>query len=165
MTYEVFWMLHAKLQPGILESLKLWRRKTIASFGRTKRRNLSPPVPNGAITSSVRLACALRYFAGGSPYDLMCKYGISYVEVMRSVWTVVEAVNTLPEFHITYPSEHATQQKIADEFRSVSGVQFDNCAGAIDGLLIWITKPSEKDAERAGVLEKNWFALARESLV
>ena len=85
------------------------------------------------ISSSVRLACALRYFAGGSPYDLMCKYGISYVEVMRSVWTVVKAVNTFSDFHISYPSDHATQKKIAAEFRDVSGVKFDNCVGAIDG--------------------------------
>eukprot|EP00956_Cyclotella_meneghiniana_P010394 scaffold14401_cov58-Cyclotella_meneghiniana.AAC.17 len=37
-----------------------------------------PPIPNGEIDSEVCLACALRYFAGGSPYDIMAKYGVSY---------------------------------------------------------------------------------------
>ena len=49
---------------------------------------------------SVRLACALRVFAGGSVYDLMSNYGISHTDVMDSVWHVVHAVNNLPEFKI-----------------------------------------------------------------
>ena len=32
-----------------------------------------------------------------------------------------------------------------------SAVEFENCAGAIDGILIWIHKPSEKDAESSGI--------------
>lgn len=54
---------------------------------------------------SVRLACAIRYFAGSCPYDMMAIYGISYIEVMTSVWTVVETFNKFEEFHIQYPSE------------------------------------------------------------
>ncbi len=38
-------------------------------------------VPNGRISKSVRLACALRYFAGGSPYNIMCKYGVSHSNI------------------------------------------------------------------------------------
>jgi hypothetical protein len=44
---------------------------------------LSPP--NGKIHTSVRLACALRYSAGGSPYDIMSTYGISNTEQFDSV--------------------------------------------------------------------------------
>lgn len=158
MTYESFWILHSKLEQGIRDSLKAIRRPSIRRPSVGERRGSAyhppPPVPNGVISTSIRLACAIRYFAGGSPYDLMCKYGISYIEVMRSVWAVVEAINKLQEFHISYPADHETQRQIAAAFEAVSGVKFDNCAGALDGLLIWIPKPSEKDARRSGVSRK-----------
>jgi hypothetical protein len=39
----------------------------------------------------------------------------------------------------------------------VSKVQFSNCAGAIDGLLIWILKPLEEDAAEAGCGRRKFF--------
>jgi len=51
---------------------------------------------------------------------------------------VVEAVNTLDEFIVEYPDYEEVQLKIAHNFQSVSEVNFSNCAGAIDGILIWI---------------------------
>ncbi len=56
----------------------------------------------------------------------------------ESVWAVVEAVNTLDEFIVEYPDYEEVQLKIAHNFQSVSEVNFSNCAGAIDGILIWI---------------------------
>jgi hypothetical protein len=38
------------------------------------------------------LAAALRYFAGGSPYDIAGIFCISVTEVHQSVWRVVNAV-------------------------------------------------------------------------
>jgi hypothetical protein len=35
-------------------------------------------IPNGPITPDVRLACAIRWFSGGSAYDLMTTYGIGH---------------------------------------------------------------------------------------
>jgi hypothetical protein len=161
MSYQQFWMLHAKLEERIIVAIRcIWRRAPVVGFHRTEteqKKYLPPPVPNGVISTCIRLACAIRYFAGGSPYDLMCQYGISYIEVFRSVWSVVEAINTVPEFQISYPADHDVQRKIAAEFQSVSGVKFDNCAGAIDGVLIWITKPSEKDSQQFGVSRKKLF--------
>jgi hypothetical protein len=46
----------------------------------------------------------------------------------------------------------------------VSEVNFSNCAGAIDGILIWILKPSEEDAANAGCGRKKFFVVARECL-
>ncbi len=105
----------------------------------------------------IRLGCALCYFAGGSLYDIMVKFGICYHDVLASVWIVVHAVNEFTEFHILYPSSFATQERIARSFKKASSVHFDNCAGAIEGILIWMLKPSAEEAERAGVGQKKFF--------
>jgi hypothetical protein len=116
-----------------------------------------PPVPNGPISTSVRLACALQYFAGGSPYDIMSKYGISHSEVMETMWYVVEAINKLDEFKIEYPELADAQENIAWEFQAVSKANIDICAGAIDGILIWIAKPTLKQAKLSDVNQQKFL--------
>jgi hypothetical protein len=87
----------------------------------------------------------------------MGKYGVSHTAVLDSVWSVVEGVNKLPEFHIKYPSSPAAQKRIAEGFKKASSVGFDNIAGAIDGVLIWINKPTVKEAAIAGVGRKKFM--------
>jgi hypothetical protein len=70
---------------------------------------------------------------------------------------VVEAVNQLPEFHIKYPRSLSKQKKIAKGFKEKSEVGFSNCAGCVDGLLIWTHKPLEKYAKKAGVGRKKFL--------
>ncbi|KAL7484274.1 hypothetical protein ACHAW6_009918 [Cyclotella cf. meneghiniana] len=81
----------------------------------------------------VRLACAVQYFSGSLAY--------------------IMSTNDLS--HIEYPSGHIIQQSIASGFESVSSVSFSNSAGCIDGLLLWIQKPSEEQAKKAGIGRKN----------
>ena len=150
MSYESFWRLHSMLATRI-NTARITARRYVPKGGRKGGRYKSPPIRNGRISTSVRLACALRVFAGGSVYDLMSNYGISHTDVMDSVWHVVHAVNNLPEFKIEYPSSVDEQRRIAADFKRVSGVGFDNCAGAIDGVLIWMQKPSLREAKRVGV--------------
>ncbi|KAL7425573.1 hypothetical protein ACHAXH_000053 [Discostella pseudostelligera] len=69
---------------------------------------------------------------------------------MESVWYVVEAVNESQIFDIKYPESAEEQRKIAREFQSVSAANFNICVGAIDGILIWIKKPTNKNAQQAG---------------
>jgi hypothetical protein len=59
------------------------------------------------------------YFAGGSPYDISLVHGIGYTDVLRCVWTVVDAVNACPSLRFGYPVDHDEQQKIADGFFKV----------------------------------------------
>ena len=99
----------------------------------------------------MHLACALRYFAGGSPYDIMATFGISHTDVMDSVWYVVHAVNTTSEFKIEYSLCEVEQARIAAGFEQASEVGLFNCAGAINGVLIWMQKPMLKEAKRVGV--------------
>jgi hypothetical protein len=153
MSYESFLKLHDKVAPEIISTFQKYRR-----YHRKGGRKGSkggyyklPPIPNGVISTSVRLALALRYFAGGSPYDLMAKYGVSHTSVLESVWIVVEAIKNVRDFDIEYPSSHDEQRRIAKEFKQKSQAEFDNCAGAIDGILIWTHKPSEKECIRSKV--------------
>ncbi len=123
---------------------------------------VDPPVPNGPILGSACLACALHYFAGKAPYDILVNYGLCYQDVLASVWIVIHAINTFPGFQITYPSSFIEEEKIAKGFKSASTVGFDNCAGAIDGILIWMLKHTVKEAAKAGVGQKK-FLCGREN--
>jgi DDE superfamily endonuclease len=114
-------------------------------------------IHNGPITPSVRLACALRYFAGGSPYDIMMTYHIGHCDTISSIRYVIDAINAHPDFEIMYPASHDEQRAIAEGFRKKSGANFDCCAGAIDGILIWIHKPTEEDCEKAGCSSGKFF--------
>jgi hypothetical protein len=76
----------------------------------------------------------------------MVNLGIGFTNVFVSVWSVVMAVNRLPEFYISYPVSHEKQREIATSFCEASSVGFDNCAGAINGMLVWTHLPAKKDA-------------------
>ena len=84
-------------------------------------------------------------------------YCISYSEVLKSVWIIVEAVNNCPAFIISYPKSLEEQKKIAAEFQAASTPGITNCAGAIDGILIWILKPSLKELKISGVGQKKFL--------
>jgi hypothetical protein len=98
----------------------------------------------------------LRYFAGGSAYDIICVFGIAYTEVLSSVWIFVEAINQCPQFEISYLVSLEEQIKIATGFEAASTPAIRNCAGAIDGILIWMLKPSLEEAKRTGVDQKKY---------
>ena len=49
---------------------------------------------NGEIKMEIRLACALRFFAGGSYLDITISHGIGKTDVYRSVWAVVHAIKS-----------------------------------------------------------------------
>ncbi len=111
MTYASFWRLYNMLNPGIKAAREVYygyKKKG----GRAGGNYVDPPVLNGPMSGSARLGCARRYFAGRSLYDIMVKYGCCYQEVLASVWIVVHAVNTFPEFQISYPSSFVEQEKL-----------------------------------------------------
>ena len=156
MSYESFRRLHRSLATGIHRA-RLKLRHYSVKGGRKGGAFKPPPIRNGPISTSIRLACALRYFAGGSPYDLVGVYGISHTDVMDSVWHVMDAVNIYSKFAIAYPSSVEEQKKIVAGFQKASTVDFDICAGAIDGILIWTQKPTAAEAQRVGVGQKKFF--------
>jgi hypothetical protein len=70
-------------------------------------------------------------------------FSVGHTDVLDSVWFIVDAINTHPEFKLQYPDSRQIQESIAAGFRAKSGADFDCCAGALDGILIWIHRPSE----------------------
>jgi hypothetical protein len=103
----------------------------------------------------MHLGAAIHYFAGGSPNDIMCIFGILYSEVLSSMWIVVDAINQCKQFEISYPASLDEQRKIAAGFKAASMPGIKNCAGVIDGILIWMLKPSLKEAMKTGIDQKN----------
>ncbi len=124
---------------------------------RPKKKRKCRHYPNGIICTSTRLSAAIRYFAGGDPIDIALVHGISHSAVFVSVWIVVNAVHANPKFNISYPTDHEAQLEIARGFQTKSAAGFWNCAGAIDGLLIWIQKPSPQDCTLSGCGAKQFF--------
>ena len=131
-----FYQLHRLLLPHLQKNYHVTR-------------NQQNGARNGRIPSSSRLAVALRYFAGGSAYDLSVMFGMSVKEIYRSVWLVVDAVNNASELKIEFPADHNAQRLLSSGFCERSSAQIACCVGAIDGLLIWLEKPSPHDCEIA----------------
>jgi hypothetical protein len=76
----------------------------------------------------------------------MLVFGLSRTDVGRSVWAVVEAINQCAILDIVFPTGYTEQHKIAHAFKAKSFAQFACCAGAVDGILIWIIRPSVAEA-------------------
>ncbi len=61
-------------------------------------------------------------------------------------------------FCMSFPEDHDKEQSLAQGlFANVSTADFGCCAGAIDGILIWIHKPSLKDCKDAGCSQGKFF--------
>jgi len=140
-----FWKLYQILRPEL--------------EGRSARRRHKQRkgAKNGTIPGSTRLSCALRFFAGGRPEDISVVHGISHSAAHDSVWRVVDAVNRTEEMAIKFPTSHLQQRRVASRFRNASQADFDICVGAIDCMLIWIEKPSEKSCRLARCGSKKFF--------
>ena len=101
MSFKSFWVLHNKLKGSIeLYANLVQKRKVPSDTGRLHVKYIDPQAPNRKIPSSVLLALAIQYFAGGSTYDLMVKYGVSHTEIFTSIWAVDKAVNSFVKFEI-----------------------------------------------------------------
>lgn len=114
----------------------------LESTGEKRKRGATP---NGNITKASRLSMAIRYFSGGDPLDIADVHGVSDNEVGNSVWNVVDAIHKSTELDIQFPDCHHAQTKIMLGFRSKSKIGIDCCVGAIDGILIWMSKPNARD--------------------
>lgn len=132
----------------------LWKYLNRPRSEKKKSKNGSK---NGIVTTTVRLSIALRYFAGGRPEDIAVVHGVSHSEVFRSIWRVVDAILACEELSFEFPSDHNKQRQLAGGFQRKSQPQFDCCVAAIDGMLLWMEKPSPGECDRAGCGAKKFF--------
>ena len=90
MDYTSFQRLHELLKDGILHYIR--RSDTSPNYSP----NPSFFVHNGNITTEIRLACTLRYFAGGSYLDITMSHAIGVTDFYLSIWAIVDAMNRCP---------------------------------------------------------------------
>ena len=114
---------------------------------------------------SIRLSMAIRWFAGGSQYDICQIHGVCYHEVMNSVWIIVDLVNLCDSIKIKFPCTHSEQNTVAQGLKKKSWVGFDNCVGYVDGMLIWIAKPSIKAMIECNIGAGIFFVVGKNKLV
>ncbi len=119
--------------------------------------NLAKAHCKGPILPSVCRACALRYFAGGAPYDIAASIGVAPSEVLEKLWDMVDAMNTFNGFNINFPQSHDKQYKIALGFKNKFNANFESCVRALDGILIWIDRPCKDYCIEAGCDAGNFF--------
>ena len=115
----------------------------------------NPEGNNYLIDTKLGLSMALWFFAGGSVHDIKLLHGVSIKSVYRSIWAVVDATNRTDLLKFHFPN-HSEQRRIAAGFRTLSGAGFDKVIGAIDGLLIWMQKPSRAFCQMVNCGEANW---------
>ncbi|KAL7526510.1 hypothetical protein ACHAXR_001523, partial [Thalassiosira sp. AJA248-18] len=145
MSMETFDLLHERLEPALREEFKCQPRKNGSA-------------PNGEIPTKLRLSAAIRFFAGGSVYDIMLSHGIGKASVYRSVYGVVDCVNKDKSFSFNedgaeFPT-HDEQREIAKGFLAKSGAEFDKIVLAIDGMLVWTIQPTAADCEYLKIGER-----------
>ena len=144
MNLDTFYLLHDILEPKLLEI-----------FGKS---DCPEQITNGEISTKLRLSAALRYFAGGSVWDIQLTHGLSRNSVYQSVYGVINAVNASDYFSFNedgaeFPT-HNEQREIAAGFLEKSGAGFDKIVMALDGMLIWTLQPTRKACERLKIGER-----------
>ena len=140
-----------------MEESSFWKLLDLIKINVNLEIKKSSAIPNGKILLSAKLSMALRWFAGGSSYDIALYHGVHYQETMKSVWTIVDLVNLCEKIKIQFPSTHTEQEKVANGFKKKSWVQFDNCTGCVDGMLVWITKPSKNSMSESRIGAAKFF--------
>ena len=74
------------------------------------------------------------------------------------MWLLVDAINYSTSFdNLQYLSCQQLQPAIAAGFQKKSKIHLANCASAIDGVLVWIHKPTKKDIQEIGCGESKFF--------
>lgn len=143
MSYHSFLKLSTMLEDGI--------KTAMGCYG------LPRTYINGCICHTVRLAIALGYFSGVRLQAMVQIYNVGLTDARYSLWAVVDAVNQHNGLKIEYPTDHRVQREIAKKFENYSRAGFKGCAGCIDGLLIWISKPSRAECEKTKVDSEKYF--------
>ena len=81
----------------------------------------------------------------------MISHGSGKTDFYQSVWCVIHAVNTCPQLQQMFPKSQQDCKDLATVFTGQSQAGFTNCVVCIDGMLLWMEKPSKQQCVEAGV--------------
>lgn len=113
------------------------------------------------VAPEVRLACALRFLAGGQILDLKEIFHLSSVECYRTVWRAVDAINGT--FSNEFPIDDIGKLEVLEaEFRANSKDQWcKGMVGAVDGVHFKSKNPGKAtpNSKRYFVARKNESAI------
>ena len=151
MDYIAFKSLHCILQTGIQEYIINEREIN------DKNNGLDFYMRNGRITTEIRLACALCYFAGGSYLDITVSHGIGKTDLYHSIWAVIHATNVCTTLQFSFPTMLSECESISNVFSHRSKAGFSNCIGCINGMLVWTEKLSKKQCMEVGVDDGKFY--------
>ncbi|KAL7477088.1 hypothetical protein ACHAW6_002907, partial [Cyclotella cf. meneghiniana] len=84
--------------------------------------------PNGSLKTKLHLSAALRFYAGGSPLDIMPTMAC-HDTPYTSIWGITDAINNTTTLSFNshqaeFPS-HVKQEEIAHGFKAQSTAEFD----------------------------------------
>eukprot|EP00918_Siedleckia_nematoides_P085183 GHVU01187287.1.p1 GENE.GHVU01187287.1~~GHVU01187287.1.p1 ORF type:complete len:354 (-),score=11.33 GHVU01187287.1:366-1427(-) len=134
MSEASFWTLTDRLRPHL------------ALVDATNSRNRSGTTP---LCVEGKVACFLRYIAGGTYVDIIAQWGISPQHFYTVLHEVIDAVLAEESLRIRFPATHAERVATAAGFarRSPLGA-INGCIGCIDGLLCKIRVPRKCEVAR-----------------
>eukprot|EP00918_Siedleckia_nematoides_P007840 GHVU01017073.1.p1 GENE.GHVU01017073.1~~GHVU01017073.1.p1 ORF type:complete len:405 (+),score=31.62 GHVU01017073.1:240-1454(+) len=111
---------------------------------RSRQRSWTDPV-----TPATKVACTIRWLAGGSYHDIRRVYRMSKTHFYDVVYQVIDAINDDPGLEVHFPRTPEEREAMAAGFarESAEGV-IDGCIGCVDGWLCPIAAPSSNSVGR-----------------
>jgi len=107
---------------------------------------LRPRFSHRGLCAEARTAIALRYLGSGSYIDICAAFGVHTATVYRSLWDVVDAVNSSPALALDFQLADSTRrQAYAARFQSRRNFPFGNVVGALDGIAVEQEQPLASD--------------------
>lgn len=118
------------------------------------------------ICLELRLAVALRFLAGGSYLDISFAFDIDYKSVMKYVWEVLNAIDSVVD-NIKFPFRDETKLRSLEQgFMRYCKGAFPGTVAAGDGVVFKIRKPPAKyvDGNVQSYFNRKGFSFWRFSL-
>lgn len=115
------------------------QRNTGRFKARARSRGGEPEITEPEL--EVELACTLRFLAGGMPLDLKLIYGFSTTNLYRTIWKIVDAINSA--FPISFPTDIPSLRKLEAGFRRPKYPWWRGQVGSIDGVLFAQKSPGK----------------------
>jgi hypothetical protein len=107
-----------------------------------------------AVPTYIKLHCFLRYCAGGDHSDIRIIAGVSKPSFYRCVYETASAIIKIDQLKLKFPSSIEEMRNASKGFMQASTDSvMKGCVGALDGYLLLIQAPSQKEVPNVLDLE------------